>query len=65
MSFNRWMDKKYGKHINWNFIQHDKKETHPSVIKWLDLGSIMPSEVTETKKDKYCIISHICGIQKS
>ena len=37
----------------------------PFAATWMDLEMIILSEVSQTEKDKYCIISHICGIQKS
>ena len=32
------------------------------VIMWMDLESIMFSEISQTEKDKYYILSLICGI---
>ena len=29
---------------------------------WMDLEGIMLREISQTKKDKYCMISLICGI---
>ena len=29
---------------------------------WMDLQDIMLSEISQTEKDKYCMISLICGI---
>ena len=31
---------------------------------WMDLEDIMLSEITQEKKDKYCMISIVCGIFK-
>ena len=31
---------------------------------WMDLEVIMLSEISQIKKDKYCMISLICGILK-
>ena len=28
---------------------------------WVDLEGIMPCEISQTEKDKYCMISLICG----
>ena len=39
-------------------------DTLPFVTTWMDLEGIMLSEIIQTKKDKYCMISLICGIQK-
>ena len=29
---------------------------------WMDLETVMQSEVTQKEKNKYCILVHICGI---
>ena len=29
---------------------------------WMDLDGVMLSEISHTEKDKYCMISLICGI---
>ena len=34
----------------------------PYAATWMDLKGITVSEVSQTEKDKYCMISHICGI---
>ena len=39
-----------------------KKETLPFVTMWMDIESIMLGEMSQTEKDKYCIISLRCGI---
>ena len=31
---------------------------------WMELEGIMLSEISHTEKDKYCMISFICGIEK-
>ena len=41
-----------------------KTEILPFVTTWMDLESIMLSEISQTQKDKYHIISLICGIKK-
>ena len=40
------------------------KEILPSVTTWMDLEGIIPSEISQTENDKYCMISLICGILK-
>ena len=32
------------------------------VVRWMDLESVMQSEVSEKEKNKYCILTHIYGI---
>ena len=39
-----------------------KNEILPFATTWMDLQGIMLSEINQTEKDKYCIISLICGI---
>ena len=41
-----------------------KKEILPFTTTWMDLESIMLSEISQTEKDKYCMVSLICGIWK-
>ena len=39
-----------------------KDKIMPFAATWIDLEIIILSEVSQTEKDKYCVISHICGI---
>ena len=41
-----------------------KMEISPFVTTWMDLEGIMLSEISQREKDKYCMISLICGIFK-
>ena len=41
---------------------HKKNEIMPFAATWMDLENIMLSEVSQTEKDKYCMLSLICGI---
>ena len=38
-----------------------KNEILPFEATWMDLEGIMPSEISQTEKDNYCMISLICG----
>ena len=29
---------------------------------WMDLESVIQSEVSQKEKNKYCVLMHICGI---
>ena len=60
------MDKENVAYIQWNIIQPFlKKETLQLVTTYMGLEDIMLSEVSQTEKDKYYMISLICGIYKS
>ena len=39
-----------------------KNEIMPLAATWTDLEGIMLSEISQTDKDKYCMISLVCGI---
>ena len=39
-----------------------KKEILPFVTTWMDLEAIMLSEINQTEKEKYCMISLTCRI---
>ena len=39
-----------------------KKKNLPFATLWIDLENIMLSEISQSEKDKYCIISLICII---
>ena len=39
-----------------------KNKVIPFAATWMDLEVIIPSEVSQTEKDKYHVISLICGI---
>ena len=39
-----------------------RKKILPFVTTWMDLKSIMLSEISQSEKDKYHMISLICGI---
>ena len=43
-------------------LGHQKHEILPFATTWMDLENIVLSEVSQTEKDKYHIISLICGI---
>ena len=39
-----------------------RNEIRLFVETWMDLESVIQSEVSQKEKSKYCIITHICGI---
>ena len=46
-------------------LSHKKNEIMPFAATWMDLEIITLSEVSQKEKDKYHIISLICGIFKN
>ena len=61
VSINRWADKTTMGHLH-NGILLNKKKILPFATVWLDLGNIMLSEIRQSEKDKYDMISLICGV---
>ena len=43
-------------------LSHKKNEIMPCTATWMQLEIILLSEVSQTEKDKYHMISLICGI---
>ena len=59
-SVNEWIKKLVHLH---NGVQPNReKELLPFVTEWMELESIMLSEVSQVVKDKYHMISYISGI---
>ena len=57
------MDKEDVVHIyNGIVFSHKKNENLPFAATWMDLEGIMLREISQTEKDKYCMISLACGI---
>ena len=42
-----------------------RNEIGSFVETWMDLETVIQSEVIQKEKNKYCILTHICGIQKN
>ena len=62
MSINRGMDKEDVVHIYSGILAIKKNEIMPFAATWMDLEISILSEVRQTEKDKYHMISLICGI---
>ena len=63
MSINRGMDKEDVAHIyNGILLSHKKGKKWVFVETWMDLETVIQSEVSQKEKTKYRILMHICGI---
>ena len=55
------MDKEDVAHIyNGILLSHKNNEILPFATVWIDLEGLMLSEISQTEKDKHCMISLIC-----
>ena len=39
-----------------------RNKTGSFVDMWMDVESVIQSEISQKEKNKYCILTHICGI---
>ena len=63
MSNNRWVNKDYVVRVYSDMLLTIKKSEITSfAATWMDLENIMLNEVSQKEKDKYHMISLICGI---
>ena len=57
------MDKEDVAHIyNGILLNHNRNEIELFVVRWMDLESVIHSEVSKKEKNKYCMLTHIYGI---
>ena len=57
------MDKEAVAHIyNGILLNRKKNEFELVLMRWMNLEPIIPREVSQKEKDKYCILTHIYGI---
>ena len=59
-SVNKWIKKLWSIYMM-EFYAAEEKELLPFETAWMELGSILPSEVSQVAKDKYHMISPIRG----
>ena len=61
-SANEWIQKLWYIYTVEFYAAERKKELIPFATAWMELESIMLSEISQTVRDKYHMISPICGI---
>ena len=62
MPIDRGMDKEVVVHIyNGMLLSHKKNEIGSFVETWMDLETVIQSEVSQKEKNKYHILMHVCG----
>ena len=64
MSIDRGVDKEDVVHIYTMeyYSAMKRNEIELCVVRWMDLESVIQSEVSQKEKNKYRILTHICGI---
>ena len=61
MTISREMDKDAGV-VNRIILSHEKNEIMPFAVTWMQLEITKLSEISHKEKDKYHVISLLCGI---
>ena len=61
LSVNEWIQKLWYIYTMEFYAAERKKELIPFAMAWMELESIMLSEISQVVKDKYHMISPICG----
>ena len=60
-STDEWIKKMWYTYTMEYYLAIKKNEILPFVATWMDLEGIMLNEISQTHKDKYCMISLTCG----
>ena len=61
-STEEWINKMWYIYIKEYYSAIKKNEIMPFAATWVDLEIVILSIVSQTEKEKYCMISLICGI---
>ena len=62
MSIDRRMDKEDVAHIYNGITAMKRNEIELFVVRWMDLESVIQSEVNQKEKNKYHMLTHIYGV---
>ena len=57
-----WIKKMWYIYIVEFYSAIKRNEIGSFVEMWMDLGSVIPSDVSQKERNKYHILTHICGI---
>ena len=61
-STEEWIKKKWYIYTMEYYSAIKRKEIESFVEMWMDLETVIQSEVSQKEKNKYCILTHICGL---
>ena len=64
-SIQEWIEQVWDVYTMEFYLAVKKKKILPFVTAWMDLENIMLSEISQSEKDKYHMISLICEIQRT
>ena len=61
-STDEWIKKMWHMYTMEYYAAIKRNETELFVMRWVDLESVLQSEVSQKLKSKYCMLTHIYGI---
>ena len=61
-STDEWIKKMWCIYTMEYYLAIKRKEIELSVVRWMDLESVIQTEVSQKEKNKYCMLTHIYGI---
>ena len=61
-STDEWMKKMWYVYTMEYYSAIKKKKIGSFVETWMDLETVIQSEISQKEKNKYCVLTHICGI---
>ena len=61
-STDEWIKKMWYIYTMEHYSAIERNKTGSFVEMWMDLESVIQSEVSQTEKNKYCMLSPVCGI---
>ena len=61
-STDKWIKKMWHIYTVEYYSAIKRNEIELFVVRWMDLESIIQSEVSQKEKNKYCVVTHIYGI---
>ena len=63
-STDEWLKKMWHIYTMEGYSAIKRNEIESFVVRWMDLESVIQSEVSQKEKNKYCMLRHIYGILK-
>ena len=61
-SADEWIKTMWHIYNNGILLSHKIKEIELFIVRWMDVGSVIHSEVSQKEKNKYCMLTHIYRI---
>ena len=61
-STDEWIKKMWHIHTMEYYLAIKRNETELFVVRWMDLETVIQSEVSQKEKNKYRMLTHIYGI---